>query len=203
MNNVGPYVARLAPLLPQLVLAYQRRAGEIPAVLQGGGQLGQRHVGMLVTLAIIGPLSVSELAQRTQMTIAHASLVVGELARQYFNGKEPVKAVKMYELGRKAEPYENSWLIELAKIYRETKKDDKLIGVLIDLVPTDADSLDSRRLLAQLMLKAGRHAEAERYAREALEIDVLDVPSQQALEAALRAQNKNAEADELAKLLRQ
>ena len=81
MNNVGPYVARLAPLLPQLVLAYQRRAGEIPAVLRGGGQLGQRHVGMLVTLAIIGPLSVSELAQRTQMTIAHASLVVGELAK--------------------------------------------------------------------------------------------------------------------------
>lgn len=81
MNNIEPYIARLAPLLPQLALAYQRRAGEIPAVLQGAGQLGQRHVGMLVTLAISGPLSVSELAERTEMTVAHASLVVGELAR--------------------------------------------------------------------------------------------------------------------------
>jgi DNA-binding MarR family transcriptional regulator len=81
LNNVEPYIARLAPLLPQLVLAYQRRAGEIPAALHGAGQLGQRHVGMLITLAISGPLSVSELAERTEMTVAHASLVVGELAK--------------------------------------------------------------------------------------------------------------------------
>lgn len=81
LNNIEPYIARLAPLLPQLVLAYQRRAGEIPAALHDAGQLGQRHVGMLITLAISGPLSVSELAERTQMTVAHASLVVGELAR--------------------------------------------------------------------------------------------------------------------------
>ncbi|MGH3190027.1 MAG: MarR family transcriptional regulator [Streptosporangiaceae bacterium] len=81
MNNVEPYITRLAPLLPQLVLAYQHRAGEIPAGLQGASQLGQRHVGMLITLAISGPLSVSGLAERTEMTIAHASLVVGELAK--------------------------------------------------------------------------------------------------------------------------
>ena len=81
MNNYGPYAARLAPLLPQLVLAYQRRAGDIPAALRDAGQLGQRHVGMLIMLAIGGPLSVSELAQRAGMTVAHASLVVGELAK--------------------------------------------------------------------------------------------------------------------------
>jgi DNA-binding MarR family transcriptional regulator len=81
LNNVQPYAARLAPLLPQLVLAYQRRAGDIPAALRSTGQLGQRHVGVLVMLAISGPLSVSELAQRAGMTVAHASLVVGELAK--------------------------------------------------------------------------------------------------------------------------
>jgi DNA-binding MarR family transcriptional regulator len=74
-------VARLAPLLPQLVLAYRRRGEEVPATLREAGLLGQRHVGMLITLAIGGPLSVSELAQRTDMTVAHASLVVGELAK--------------------------------------------------------------------------------------------------------------------------
>jgi DNA-binding MarR family transcriptional regulator len=81
LNNFGPYAARLAPLLPQLVLAYQRRAGDIPAALRDAGQLGQRHVGMLVMLAIGGPLTVSALAQRSGMTVAHASLVVGELAK--------------------------------------------------------------------------------------------------------------------------
>jgi DNA-binding MarR family transcriptional regulator len=81
LNNPVAYVSRLAPLLPQLVLAYQQRAGEIPAVLRDAGQLGQRHVGMLITLGINGPMSVSELAGRTQMTVAHASLVVGELAK--------------------------------------------------------------------------------------------------------------------------
>jgi DNA-binding MarR family transcriptional regulator len=80
LNNIRPYLARLAPLLPQFVLAYSRR-GEIPEVLRQAGQLGQRHVGMLITLAITGPQSVSELAQRTGMTVAHASLVVGELAK--------------------------------------------------------------------------------------------------------------------------
>ena len=80
LNNIRPYLARLAPLLPQFVLAYSRR-GEIPEVLRQAGLLGQRHIGMLVTLAITGPQSVSELAQRTEMTIAHASLVVGELAK--------------------------------------------------------------------------------------------------------------------------
>ncbi|HEX3749707.1 MAG TPA: MarR family transcriptional regulator [Streptosporangiaceae bacterium] len=83
MNKFSPppAIARLAPLLPQLVLAFQHRAGDLPAVLQDGGRLGQRHVAMLVMLAISGPLSVSELAQRTDMTVAHASLVVGELAK--------------------------------------------------------------------------------------------------------------------------
>ena len=81
MSNSVPPIARLAPLLPQLVLAYQRRSGELPGALRDAGRLGQRHVAMLVMLAIGGPLSVSDLAQRTDMTVAHTSLVVGELAR--------------------------------------------------------------------------------------------------------------------------
>jgi DNA-binding MarR family transcriptional regulator len=63
------------------VIAYRRRGAEIPETLRQAGALGQRHVGMLITVAMGGPLSVSELAQRTAMTMAHASLVVGELAR--------------------------------------------------------------------------------------------------------------------------
>jgi tetratricopeptide (TPR) repeat protein len=125
------------------------------------------------------------------------------LAKLRLDAKEYDAAARVLEMGRKAEPYENAWLIELARVYRKTENKEKLIGVLIDLAPTNADDLEARRLLAELLLKAGRNAEAERYAREALEIDVQDAVSQKTLDAALRAQNKNAEADELRKLLTQ
>lgn len=74
-------IGRLAPLIPQLAFAWRRRSGEIPAALQQAGGYGERHVSLLISLGIDGPGTVSELAQRLDMTTAHASLVVGELAR--------------------------------------------------------------------------------------------------------------------------
>lgn len=74
------HIARLAPLLPQLGLALRRRRGDLPKALQQAGRLGERHVGALISLAIAGPATVSELAERMDMSLAHASLVVGELA---------------------------------------------------------------------------------------------------------------------------
>ena len=74
-------IGRLAPLIPQLAFAWRRRSGEIPAALKQAGGYGERHVSMLISLAIEGPGTVSELAQRFDMSSAHASLVVGELAR--------------------------------------------------------------------------------------------------------------------------
>lgn len=76
-----PHIARLAPLLPQLGLALRRRRGELPAALKEAGGLGERHIGALVSLGVAGPATVSELAERMDMSVAHASLVVGELAQ--------------------------------------------------------------------------------------------------------------------------
>jgi DNA-binding MarR family transcriptional regulator len=58
----------------------RRRRGDLPPALQAAGGLGERHIGALVSLAVAGPATVSELADRMDMSIAHASLVVGELA---------------------------------------------------------------------------------------------------------------------------
>jgi DNA-binding MarR family transcriptional regulator len=74
-------IARLAPLIPQLAFAWRRRSGEIPAAFREAGRYGERHISMLISLAIEGRGTVSELAQRLDITGAHASLVVGELAR--------------------------------------------------------------------------------------------------------------------------
>jgi DNA-binding MarR family transcriptional regulator len=81
LRNIRPQIARLAPLLPQLVFAFRRRRGDVPEVLKRAGRHGERHIGVLMSLAIRGPATVSELAERIDMTTAHASLVVGELAR--------------------------------------------------------------------------------------------------------------------------
>jgi tetratricopeptide (TPR) repeat protein len=123
------------------------------------------------------------------------------LGKLQLEAKKFEEAAQTFELGRKAEPYESTWLVQLARVYVQTKQDDKLIDVLKEVVPTNADDLDVRVKLCQLLLKAGRHAEAERYAREALEIDVLDNDAQETLMAALLAQKKDTEAQSLRKLL--
>jgi DNA-binding MarR family transcriptional regulator len=81
MPRPQPPIARLAPLLPQLAIALRRKRGDVPAVLKAAGQKGERHVAMLISLAISGPGTVSELADRLDLSTAHASLVVGELAK--------------------------------------------------------------------------------------------------------------------------
>ena len=116
--------------------------------------------------------------------------VVELLGKLYLEGKDFRKAASMYELAHQAEPYESKWLTELAKIYVHSGDKDKQIKVLKELVPTDADDLESRKRLAGLLEEAGRHAEAEQYARQGLEIDVVDPAVQTVLGDALRGQNK-------------
>jgi DNA-binding MarR family transcriptional regulator len=81
VNDRRSQVARLAPLLPALMYAWRDRSGEIPPALKEAGRHGERHVGALISLAIAGPATVSELAARLEISTAHASLVVSELAR--------------------------------------------------------------------------------------------------------------------------
>ena len=66
--------------MPELALTLRRARGQLPPALQEAGRLGDRHISTLVSLAVAGPATVSELAERMNMSLAHSSLVVGELA---------------------------------------------------------------------------------------------------------------------------
>lgn len=79
-RNYRVHIARLAPLMPQLGIALRQRRGELPPALKQAGGLGERHIAALISLAVAGPATVSELAERMEMTLPHASLVAGELA---------------------------------------------------------------------------------------------------------------------------
>ena len=78
------------------------------------------------------------------------------------------------------------WLVELARIYAQTNDKAAQIAVLKELVPTDADDLDHRKRLAKMLLEGNMNADAETYARQALEIDFRDKEAQDLYEKALR-----------------
>lgn len=124
------------------------------------------------------------------------------LGQLYYDAEKYDEAAKIYELGRKAEPYESYWLLGLAKVYALTNKKDKQIEVLKALVPTDADDLDHRKRLARLLNEQEQFAEAETYARQAIEINVLDAEARKELFRSLDGQNKKVEADRLRKILK-
>jgi tetratricopeptide (TPR) repeat protein len=129
--------------------------------------------------------------------------VLMELGQLYYDAGEFGKAAKIYELGHEAEPYDSKWLDWLTKVYAQSGDKNKQIAALIKLVPTDADDLEHRKHLARLLEEAGRHAEAERFARECLEINIRDKEAREVLFKALEGQKKEAEAARLREILKQ
>lgn len=127
--------------------------------------------------------------------------VLQALGKLAFDAGDLAEAERRFELARKAEPYENKWLTELLRVATQSGDKVKQARLLRDLVATDPDDLGQRKRLAQLLLEQGDAAGAERYARESLEIDVLDTDAQDVLYRALRAQQKNDEAEQLRRLL--
>jgi tetratricopeptide (TPR) repeat protein len=83
----------------------------------------------------------------------------------------------------------------LARVYSQMNDRARQIAVLKELVPTDADDFDNRKRLAKMLLEGDQNEEAEKYARQALEIDFRDKETQDLYEKALRAQNKKEQAD--------
>ena len=77
-------LAELLPLLPALTKAMTRRSHEVPAAIKADWHrhgLAPRHMNLLISLALGGPMSVSDLSTRLDVGLATASLIVGELGR--------------------------------------------------------------------------------------------------------------------------
>jgi tetratricopeptide (TPR) repeat protein len=127
--------------------------------------------------------------------------VLLELGKLYYEDNSFAKAAETFELGRKNDPHNSQWLEQLLRVYTQANDKDRQIQVLKDLIPTNPDDLDQRKRLAKLLSDAGRHAEAERIARQALEIDILDKDAQELLLKALTAQKKETERKKLENLL--
>jgi tetratricopeptide (TPR) repeat protein len=112
------------------------------------------------------------------------------LGKIYFDAAKFDKAAEVYERARAAEPLESKWIAELVRVYAQNGDKEKHVKLLIELAPTDADDLDVRKQLAKMLLEVGNAADAERYAREALEIDCLDADAETYMGDALARQKK-------------
>ncbi|MGZ0168367.1 MAG: tetratricopeptide repeat protein [Planctomycetales bacterium] len=107
--------------------------------------------------------------------------VLGLLAKLRLMQGQPAEAAKLYELGRtkfKIDqsylPQSGEWLKGLAAAYIQLGEDDKLKSVLEAIANLDGDNPTVRQKLAQLADDKGDVAEAGRWAKEALQIDVTD-----------------------------
>jgi predicted Zn-dependent protease len=119
------------------------------------------------------------------------------LGKLQFEAKKYTAAARTFERCRKLEPFDTSWLVQLAKCYVKTEDKEKMLEVFKEVVKVDPDDLVPRKRLAKHFLDMNNNAEAEKYARMAIEIDVLDRDSQTYLLQALDAQGKDAEAKDL------
>jgi len=126
----------------------------------------------------------------------------GYLGKLLLDAQEPKAAAEQFELCRKLDPLSPDWLMQLKELYTKLDDGPKLIDVLYEIVDKDADDLDSRKQLARRLHDSKQYANAEAMARDALLIDVLDEEARNVFLEALRAQDKNDEADRMAKRYR-
>lgn len=126
------------------------------------------------------------------------SRVLLALGKAYLESGQAEKAATPFERGRKLAPLDGDWLTELARIYASLKKDTELRSVLFEMAGRDPDDLSVRVKLARMSLK-DKPADAERFARDALFIDVMHEEARDLLLEALRKQKKDAEATKIAK----
>jgi predicted Zn-dependent protease len=116
-----------------------------------------------------------------------------------FDLKDYDKAATTLEWGRKAAPGDADWLEQLSKVYGASNKPDRLANVLAEQALTNPDDLALHLRLAKLYTNAGKHADAERTARAALYIDLMNAEAKELLLTALAAQKKDQEVEAIRK----
>lgn len=121
------------------------------------------------------------------------------IGHAYTDAKDWANAAKVLEHGRKIAPIDGDWLEQLARLYKMTEETDKLLSVLTELIAHDPDEFDGRVRLAKTALEANKPADAERFAKDALHIDVNNEEAQGLYVEALTKQNKAAEAEKVKK----
>lgn len=100
------------------------------------------------------------------------------------------EAAKLYELGRRREPFDPDWVKSLAVVRLKTGDKVKLQPLLEELAERDRANLAIRKKLAQMALLEKDYPAAAKWANQCLNIDVLDNIAHRVLAQALAYQKK-------------
>lgn len=100
--------------------------------------------------------------------------VIGLLAKLKSDSDDFAGAAALLELAAERDPDNKNWLRGMVVAYGKAKQTDKLVSTLKRLVEMDFDEAGPRKKLASVMLEQKDFAEAVRYGRLALQIDVMD-----------------------------
>jgi DNA-binding MarR family transcriptional regulator len=87
-TDIDADLSELIRIMPRVIRAMKRRHADQPSgppaavrALLSAGELGPRHLPVLVVLALQGTIAVSELARRIGLGVPATSLMVSELER--------------------------------------------------------------------------------------------------------------------------
>ncbi|MBW3597479.1 MAG: tetratricopeptide repeat protein [Planctomycetes bacterium] len=116
------------------------------------------------------------------------------LAGLKLQAKDYEAAARLYRTGLKKLPGKEKWLKALARVYLTSQDNDKLTGVLGELAEIEYDDVLIRKKLAIESLEKKDYAAAEKWASDALLIDVTDAELHAALAQAAAGQENYPQA---------
>jgi cellulose synthase operon protein C len=112
------------------------------------------------------------------------------LAELKFKAKDYAAATRWYELGQRLDAVNPQWTRALARVYRQSGETEKYEAAFRRLAEADVDDLESRLKLADRALKRKDLPAAEKWADEALQIDVENAEARRVLaEAGTKGHN--------------
>jgi len=165
----------------ELAYAYLQRGAKEEAIATAEAALAAQPRHQLATY-VIARLRASEGKTKEAVDLLEACLdpkspqpnVLNLLAGLKLKAQEYNEAVRLYSLGQRLDPANLRWMKSLGKACLLADDDAQLAEVLGRLAALEPDHLTVRKKLAEMAMKRHDYAAAERWAREAIEIDVAD-----------------------------
>jgi len=173
--------------------AEARRLADAALAIEPGGGLASYVRARLHLLLGENSAALARLEQGLDREHPQENLLA-LLAGLKLKAGDHAAAAELYQLGAKHDPMNAKWQKSLAAVYVKSGQQEQLAEVLSLLAAGEPDDLPVRKKLAQLALAKKDFAAADRWAIEALRIQVMDPELHQLRAQALDQLDKPAAA---------
>jgi Flp pilus assembly protein TadD len=116
--------------------------------------------------------------------------VLALLAGLRLRAGDLAEAERLYRLGARAFPLDQNWLKSLTRVYLQTGDQRKLRDSLEELAGRDIDNVLIRKKLVELCEAEGDDSAVQRWAKQGLEINIMDPDLHAAMGRALQRSDR-------------